>query len=122
MPRQTYAAEQARIEKEISKLQKKRDALQTRQRKPILDSIVKSMRQYNLTPEDIAAAFGAKGSGRRTTRKAAPAASTGAKKPVAPKYRHPETGDTWSGRGKPPRWLAAAEEQGSTRESFLIAA
>ena len=120
MPRQTYAAEQARIEKEITKLQKKKEALQSRQRKPILDSIVKSMRQYDLTPEDIAAAFSAKGAGRRTARKATPA--SGAKKPVAPKYRHPDTGDTWSGRGKPPRWLAAAEEQGATRESFLIPA
>lgn len=25
--------------------------------------------------------------------------------PVAPKYRDPETGATWTGRGKPPKWI-----------------
>ena len=28
--------------------------------------------------------------------------------PVAPKYRHPVTGDTWSGRGPQPQWLKTA--------------
>jgi len=26
--------------------------------------------------------------------------------PVAIKYRNAETGETWTGRGKPPRWIA----------------
>lgn len=34
---------------------------------------------------------------------------------VAAKYRDPETGATWSGRGKPPRWIA-----GKNREQFTI--
>ncbi|WP_408475216.1 H-NS family nucleoid-associated regulatory protein [Paraburkholderia strydomiana] len=25
--------------------------------------------------------------------------------PAAPKYRNPETGETWSGRGRAPRWI-----------------
>ena len=29
---------------------------------------------------------------------------------VAPKYRHRITGATWAGRGKPPKWFAAAEQ------------
>ena len=36
-------------------------------------------------------------------------------KPVAPKYRDPGTGATWSGRGKPPRWIA-----GKQREDFAV--
>lgn len=28
---------------------------------------------------------------------------------VAPKYRDPSTGSTWTGRGKPPRWIAGKE-------------
>ncbi|MEI2418043.1 H-NS histone family protein [Orrella sp. JC864] len=118
MPRESYAALQAKLEREISKLQKKKDALQNRRRKPVIDSIVKSMREYEITPEEIAAAFSSKARPRRSPRKTAGA--TAARKPVAPKYRHPDTGETWSGRGKPPRWLAAAEEQGASRESFLI--
>jgi len=46
--------------------------------------------------------------------------ATAAKRAVAPKYRHPQTGETWSGRGKAPRWLAAEEAGGATRDSFLI--
>ena len=34
---------------------------------------------------------------------------------VAPKYIDPVTGATWTGRGKPPRWIADKE-----REQFLI--
>lgn len=40
---------------------------------------------------------------------------------VAPKYRNPENGDeTWTGRGKQPRWLAAFTAQGRGADEFLI--
>lgn len=35
---------------------------------------------------------------------------------VAPKFRNPITGDTWTGRGKPPKWI-----QNLDRDQFLIA-
>jgi DNA-binding protein H-NS len=42
---------------------------------------------------------------------------------VAPKYRDPENlSQTWAGRGQPPRWLTAYEQQGRKREEFLIGA
>lgn len=41
--------------------------------------------------------------------------------PVPVKFRHPE-GHTWTGRGKPPRWLTEAEASGTNRETFRIAA
>lgn len=125
MARETYAALQAKIEKEINKLQKKAEVLQTKRRKPVIASIITSMREYDITPEEIAAAFGtgkptraATPAGRRKTGTARPA--NAAKRAVAPKYRHPQTGETWSGRGKAPRWLAAEEAGGATRDSFLI--
>ncbi len=34
---------------------------------------------------------------------------------VAPKYRNPATGETWTGRGKAPKWI-----DGRDRTSFLI--
>ena len=40
-------------------------------------------------------------------------ASAGSK--VAPKYRNPATGQTWTGRGKPPKWI-----QNENREKFVI--
>ncbi|WP_061165222.1 H-NS family nucleoid-associated regulatory protein [Caballeronia temeraria] len=36
--------------------------------------------------------------------------------PQAPKYRDPASGETWSGRGRAPAWLAAAKD----RTQFLI--
>jgi DNA-binding protein H-NS len=40
---------------------------------------------------------------------------------VAPKYRHPKTGETWSGRGGTAGWLAREIKAGKKREDFLIA-
>lgn len=42
--------------------------------------------------------------------------STGSRKPrtakatVAAKYRNPETGETWSGRGRSPKWLEGKDK------------
>jgi DNA-binding protein H-NS len=41
---------------------------------------------------------------------------------VLPKYQNPnEPSETWSGRGKQPRWLTAALKTGHTIEEFVIA-
>ena len=42
-----------------------------------------------------------------------------AKQAVAAKYRGPN-GETWSGRGRAPNWLATFEAQGRKRVEFLI--
>ena len=58
--------------------------------------------------------------------KAAPKArkSAVARKPgkkVAPKYRNPANPkETWTGRGKQPRWMAALTAKGKKPEDFLI--
>lgn len=47
---------------------------------------------------------------KKTTRKA-----------VEPRYRNKNnTSDTWTGRGKQPRWLVAEIEKGAKLEDFLI--
>ena len=58
--------------------------------------------EYELTEEDVFS-------------KKAPRAAAAGTKTVAPKYRDPETGATWTGRGKPPLWIA-----GKDRLNFLI--
>ena len=45
--------------------------------------------------------------------------SKGPRGAVPIKYRD-EKGNTWTGRGKTPRWLAEAEKNGATRENYLI--
>lgn len=116
MTRNNYTAQKSRIQKEISKLEKQMQSLQAKQRKPVITSIVRSMREYDITPEEIAAVFSRKSSGRRAT----PNKTTAAKRVIAPKYQHPETKATWTGRGKPPRWISDAESAGTPRSNFLI--
>ena len=44
-----------------------------------------------------------------------------AKKSVAPKYADPANPEnTWTGRGRKPKWLVTALESGSTAEDFAI--
>ena len=41
--------------------------------------------------------------------------------PVSPKYRNPERpSETWSGRGKQPRWLVAHLKSGRRMDDFAI--
>jgi len=55
------------------------------------------------------------GNGKATRKKASPAGS------AAPaKYRNPETGETWSGRGRPARWITELEAKGRKREEFAV--
>lgn len=42
------------------------------------------------------------------------------RKAVAAKYRNPANGDTWSGRGRSPHWLADELAKGRKREEFLV--
>lgn len=44
---------------------------------------------------------------------------TDRRKTVPPKYRD-ENGNTWTGRGKSPRWVSLALESGKSLESLLI--
>ncbi|MEY8875225.1 MAG: H-NS family nucleoid-associated regulatory protein, partial [Leptothrix sp. (in: b-proteobacteria)] len=46
--------------------------------------------------------------------------ATPATRKVAPKYRDPSTGETWSGRGLQPKWLKAALETGRSLEEFSV--
>ncbi|ABK13649.1 H-NS histone family protein [Burkholderia cepacia] len=71
-----------------------------------LDSVITTIREqiaeYGITPDQLF--------GRRR------AAAPSARAPIAPKYRDPKTGATWSGRGKAPHWIADAKN----RNRFLI--
>lgn len=62
--------------------------------------------EYDLGAEDVFPPA------RASSGKAGP--KSGSK--VAPKYRNPETNETWTGRGKAPKWI-----QDQDRDKFLIA-
>lgn len=107
------------IVKQIAALERKKEALRKKHRAPVIKKIVQQMHDYGITPEEITESF-ASGS-RRGRAQSSSRATTKPKSSVKPKYRNPETGDTWSGRGKAPRWLTHEESKGATREQFLIA-
>ncbi len=81
------------------------------------------MATYGITPEDLGekakAARGRKLKGAKPA-KPAKAKLVKARKPVAVKYRNSETNETWTGRGKAPKWLKALETAGRKREEFLV--
>uniref|UniRef100_UPI003341BE88 H-NS histone family protein n=1 Tax=Castellaniella defragrans TaxID=75697 RepID=UPI003341BE88 len=126
MARASYSTQKHKLEKEITKLQKQMQNLHTKQRAPVIASIVRSMREYDISLEEITVALGRRPSGRpgRPGRPAASgarkASSKATKRVIAPKYRNPETQTTWTGRGKAPRWIVEAEAQGQSRDTFLI--
>jgi len=103
-----YKQEKQQLEDEIQKLRHEAEELQQRYRGPAIRAIMEAMREYDISPEEITAAFGG-GSSRRSSRTVHP-----------PKYIDPVSGKTWSGRGRPPKWLVEAEAKGHQRDEFLI--
>jgi DNA-binding protein H-NS len=73
----------------------------------------------DLTSEDSGAKSAVKRRGRpkKTMTEKVVRAASGRK--VAIKYRD-EKGNTWTGRGKTPRWLVEAENAGKNRETFKV--
>ena len=49
-------------------------------------------------------------------------AQNGSRRVADARYRNPSTGETWSGRGKTAKWLAAELANGKTKAEFRIAA
>ncbi|MFM2342325.1 MAG: hypothetical protein RLZZ592_1978 [Pseudomonadota bacterium] len=105
---QDLARQQAELEKQIQ------DTLRA-ERAGVIQQIKTMMAEHGLTVADL--------SSSKPGRPAKAAnAETAPSRKVAPKYRDPETGETWSGRGLKPKWLATAIENGRTLEEFAIQA
>jgi DNA-binding protein H-NS len=85
-------------------LERQIEEAKSREYAEVLNEIKQKMADYGITLAELAGGRGGKG-----VKSARPRAG------VAPKYRDPDSGSTWSGRGKPPKWIAGQE-----REGFLI--
>ncbi len=118
MARNSYSSIKQKIEKEILRLQKQAQALQIKERRPVINSIIRSMREFDISPQEVAEAYTAKTTNSGTRPNDSP--KDASKRSVAPKYRDPHTGASWTGRGKAPRWIVAAESAGQNRSDFLI--
>lgn len=109
------------VNKRLAKLRAqaaKMEATQSVAKKRSVARVVALMRKLGVSMVDLKT-IDAKGAKlTRTSEKKA--ASKRATQPVAIKYRHPSTNETWTGRGKPPKWLSAEINAGKSKEDFLI--
>ncbi len=107
--------------KELGTLIAKAKEQQTRlaKRTPIATvrgKITRFAKAEGYTIEELFGIAGTAGPDRKATRSAA---RVGRK--IAPKYRNPANPkETWTGRGRQPRWLAALIAKGKKPENFLI--
>lgn len=100
----------------INQAQKQKTALT--KRKPIAGVRKKLVALAKAEGYTIGELFGG---AKASTGGKAPKASKTAGKKVAPKYRNPANPkETWTGRGKQPRWLAEQVKKGKKVEDFLI--
>ncbi len=103
----TIAAQIAKLLAEAKKLGRKRLV--------VINSIVKQMNAHDISINEVRQAMGKKSKTGKAKK-----APTGKPRKSAPvKYRDSE-GNTWSGRGRAPRWLMAAEKNGQKREQFAV--
>ncbi|MCX7155363.1 MAG: H-NS histone family protein [Rhodocyclales bacterium] len=96
----TYQELKARAEE----LMRQAEAARKAETAAMIAEIQAKMAEYGITVADLRG-----GAKKPATRKA-----------VAAKYRHPATHETWSGRGRPPHWLADEVAKGRKREEFLV--
>ncbi len=126
------------IQAQIQKLQKEAEALRKRELSETIANIKKAIQAFGLTAEDLGLTGAGKRSGRpagakkrgrpagvkyaakKTAKKTAKKGKLDKRSIVAPKYRNAATGDTWTGRGKQPKWLASALKSGKKLEEFKI--
>ncbi|WP_187394923.1 H-NS family nucleoid-associated regulatory protein [Pigmentiphaga aceris] len=100
---------------QISVLEKKAQSLQGAQRDTVIEKIVYQMDEYGITLEDLERAVSPQGQWRTK-----PPPVVRARKAASIKYRDPETGLTWTGQGRAPNWITAAEAAGQKRDDFLL--
>jgi len=116
MPRTSYSALRRQIDKLQAQAAKLEASAQSKKDKAVTQ-VRALMKKLGVSEQDLADRP-ARGRGtRKAVRKAVGKRKYG---PVAPKYTDPKTGETWTGRGRTPRWLAAHEAKGKSREEFLI--
>jgi DNA-binding protein H-NS len=87
------------IQAQIEKLQRQAAEQRENELAGAVEEIRKLMQEYGITIEDL-----------QPARK-----KNGVKKSGNVQFRNAETGDTWSGRGRMPNWLA-----GQNKEQFRV--
>jgi DNA-binding protein H-NS len=101
--RKREMSQYAELKAQIARLQAQADEARRTELSNVIEEIRGKIAEYGLTAQDLGFAVAARRG--RPPKKA----------PLPPKYQDPKSGNTWSGRGKPPKWIS-----GKNRERFLI--
>lgn len=94
-------ASYAELRAQIAELEEQAKAIKESEIAVAKNQITEIMKQYGLTIADLGGISKPK--------------LSKAREPVAIKYRDPESGATWTGRGRAPLWL-----NGKNKEDFLV--
>ncbi|PXX23832.1 MULTISPECIES: H-NS family nucleoid-associated regulatory protein [Burkholderia] len=86
------------LEAQLSALEARIAVRRAAIRNDVVEQIVKLMREYEITAREVEILL-----------------SVGQRRRIPPRYWDPDTGATWSGRGKRPRWM-----QGRDPEDFRL--
>lgn len=89
------------LQSQIEKLQKQAEQAREKEIAAVVAQIRTMMNDYGIQPSDLGI------SGRRKRK--------GSGTPAAPKFQNPQTGETWTGRGRAPKWI-----EGKDRAKFAI--
>jgi DNA-binding protein H-NS len=104
-------AQREELERQIS-------STQNAERSEVIVKVKSLMSEYNLSIDDLQKTT----RGPRKDEQGGKTGQRGSKKgsTVAPKYKDPESGATWSGRGLKPKWLQAAIASGKDVAEFAL--
>ena len=110
----------AKLEKEKTRIEKAIASKEGKERKKALAAMKAAAKKNGFDVsellDDLGAGGGASGKARGK-KKAASRRSTGK---VAPKYKNPEDGTTWSGRGRKPKWIEAEIAKNGNLEGVAL--
>ncbi len=112
------------LQSQIEKLQKQANEIKAKDFAATVQEIVAKMQAFGITVKDLQNVKPSKPgkAGRGRPKVVVSKVFKEVKKvktPVAAKFRGPN-GETWSGRGLTPKWLATLVAQGQSKESFAI--
>jgi DNA-binding protein H-NS len=98
------------LKAEIVRLEKQAEAARLQEKAGVIAAMRTTIAEFGITAKDLGLVGRAKAGAKK-----------GSKAPPAAKYRNPQTGETWSGMGHAPKWMAGAVKRGR-KDDFLIEA
>ena len=112
------------LQSQIDKLQQKVGEIKRRDFDKVVSEIITNMQAYGISVADLVKAKKASSKNTPTPSRAKNVpkpreASTKAKEALAAKFSGPN-GESWTGRGLTPRWLAALIAMGHRKEDFAV--